>query len=200
MADIFRWLGSLSPDTAGSAIGAFFAAFLLATVARVKAHAEKARVKAYAKVEADARASSTPTMLPPPSPSIPAPVKALDVRLREMERLIRMRTEWDLDQCRVHVKELEAAYARIQQDAARQATSLMMTRRDLDQALSDVADAKAAVAQSVRDRNAADARALRAVEELGELKRAIASGHHGSAAVTPLRPGPPHTAKPRGAR
>lgn len=206
MTEIFKWLGALSPDTAGSAIGAFFAAFLLAAVARVKAHAEKARQKGYARVEAEAKAERAAASSAPPKQLQQSLPPKPDPRVAELERRVAAMVEWGESDLRARIKQLEAAYAEVSQDAARKAISLAAARDEnehaaerLQRSTRETALARAEAARKTseiehRDRRLAQLqRALTDAE--GRIRKLEAESPH-SAVTVPT----PTLSKPRGAR
>lgn len=163
----------VSPEAAGGGMAATVGGLILFAVKVGTWLVERKRKKDMA--EAD-----HPVAPQPPVHALPPSPDAHRVRIAQLEHELD-KVGWDISDCRRAYRQLEIDMRKVGDDAARTAMSLQATRLELDKTL-------AALRVVADERDAAEARAQTIAHELVELKREITSGHHGSAAITPMRP------------
>jgi hypothetical protein len=171
-----KWLGALSGGEAlATSVGAFVATVIGVCWPVVRA------VRKQRKLDMEAIGPVAP-MAPPPAAPAAAPLPP------ELAEVVRVVGEWTLADARQRVRSLEALEKRLRAE-------IDQMRVDLEEATADnvrlsraVATANLSLERAIHDRDAAEARARAISDEMRRLKIEMSSGHHGSAAVTPLRP------------
>lgn len=171
-----KWLGALSGGEAlATSAGAFIATVIGICWPVVRA------VRKQRKLDMEAIGPVAP-MAPAPAPAaLPA----------ELAEVVRAMGEWSLSEARARVRELEALERRLRGEIDKLRADLEDANGDNVRLSRAVASANLALEHATHDRDAAEARARSIADELRQLKVELSSGYHGSAAVTPLRPGKP---------
>lgn len=165
----------ISPEAAGGGMAGALVGLITLVVAVGKYALERQRKK-------DMAAVGPVAPMPHPLPATPMPP--------ELAEAIRAMTRWNDEQFRARIRQLESLEVLLRNEIAHLRHDLEDSNAENLRLSAAMASMNGTVETLAREREAADVRAQLMAAELADVKREIASGHHGSAAVTPMRPGP----------